>query len=97
MLEQQADVGEPARDRYAVLGLPGRAQEAELGPGRRRDPGAELECRPVVLGAAEGHHDGRRGSRQDLLSLPGDEDADVTRGSRSPVHDVGRRRRRGSA
>ena len=52
-------VAEQARHLRAVLALAGRAEQLQRRARGRGDPGAELERRPVVLGAAEGH-DARR-------------------------------------
>ena len=64
LLHEQAGVAEQARTRLALLGLARRAEQLQRRAGRRRDPRAQLERRPVVLGAAERHDHAALGARQ---------------------------------
>ena len=55
LLKQQRRVGEPPCDPCAVVRAGGCPEHLQRRTGRRREPAAELERGPVVVGTAERH------------------------------------------
>ncbi len=80
LLHEQAGVREHPGDRLALVRLACRAEQLERRAVRRRDPRAELERGPVVLGAAERDEHGAGRADVDRVGLARHEHGHVTRG-----------------